>query len=174
MYQIGEYVVCRNKGVCRLDQITTLDLPGVSKERKYYILKPVYAAGSTVYIPIDTDDSSLRLALSDKEANCLISSIPEIPIIPLADEKTLETTYKEAIRQNTCEALIQLLKTLYLRKQKRIMRGAKITSLDSRYYKMAEDFLYGELSVSLSKSKEEIKSLITATIIDTFSDCITV
>ena len=52
MYNIGEYVACGNKGACKIDQITTLDISGVDKDEKYYILKPVYSAASTVYIPV--------------------------------------------------------------------------------------------------------------------------
>mgnify|MGYP001039301498 FL=1 len=42
MFEIGEYVVCGNKGVCLIQEITTLRMSGVVQNRKYYILKPVY------------------------------------------------------------------------------------------------------------------------------------
>ena len=51
MFSIGQYVVCGNKGVCTVEQITTLDISGVDKAKMYYILKPVYASTSTVYVP---------------------------------------------------------------------------------------------------------------------------
>ena len=60
MFEIGEYVVCGNNGVCLIKDITTLHMSGVDKKRKYYILKPVYAESSTVYVPVDTLQASIR------------------------------------------------------------------------------------------------------------------
>ena len=37
MFEIGDYVICGNKGVCRVEDIATLDITGVDKKRKYYI-----------------------------------------------------------------------------------------------------------------------------------------
>ena len=161
MFQSGDYVVCGNNGVCCVQGITTLDITGIDKKRKYYLLKPVFHSGSTVYIPLDTADASLRKAVSRQEADALIKSIPDISLIPLADEKTLERTYKEYIRVGSCESLVKLIKTIYLRKEKRIMKGCKITAVDSRYFKLAEDFLYGELSVALDISRDEVRDYIT-------------
>lgn len=160
MFQKGDYVIYGYNGVCHVQDITTLDIPGVDKNRKYYLLKPVYKPGSTVYTPVDTAESSLRPAMSKEEADNLIKTIPDIPVIPLNDEKTLEQTYKKYMRSNSSKAWVQLIKTLYLRREHRIMSGHKATALDNRYFDLAESSLYGELSVALGISKEELKSYI--------------
>ncbi|MBD5462449.1 MAG: CarD family transcriptional regulator [Lachnospiraceae bacterium] len=164
MFQKGEYVIYGNNGICLIQDITTLNIPGVDKDRQYYLLKPVYASGSTVYTPVDTAETSLRHALSKDEADSLIRSIPDIPLIPLTDEKTLEKTYKEYMRSNSCKAWVQLIKTIYLRKERRIMKGYKVTALDNRYFNLAETSLYGELSIALGKPRDEVKSYISSCI----------
>lgn len=164
MFQKGEYVIYGNNGICLIQDITTLNIPGVDKDRQYYLLKPVYASGSTVYTPVDTAETSLRHALSKDEADSLIRSIPDIPLIPLTDEKTLEKTYKEYMRSNSCKAWVQLIKTIYLRKEHRIMKGYKVTALDNRYFNLAETSLYGELSIALGKPRDEVKSYISSCI----------
>lgn len=164
MFQKGDYVIYGHNGICCIQDITTLDIPGVDKNRKYYLLKPVYMSGSTVYTPVDAAESLLRPAMSREEADNLIKSIPDIPIIPLSDEKTLEQTYKKYMRSNSSEAWVQLIKTIYLRKENRIMTGHKVTALDSRYFDLAESSLYGELSVALGKPREEVKSYIVSCI----------
>lgn len=161
MFQKDDYIICGNNGICQVQDITTLSLPGIDKNKKYYLLKPVYQPASTVYIPVDTADSTIRKALTRQEAEELIASIPDIPLIPLADEKTLEKTYKTYMHLSSCEGWIKLIKTIYLRKEKRIMKGYKVTAVDSRYFKQAEDFLYGELAISLDIPKEEVKNYIT-------------
>lgn len=164
MFQKGDYVICGNNGICCVQDVTTLDISGVDKKRKYYLLKPVFQSTSTVYVPLDAADKSIRKASSRQEADELIQSIPNIPLIPLADEKTLERTYKEYMHEGSCIAWIKLIKTIYLRKEKRILKGCKVTAVDSRYFKLAEDFLYGELSVALNISRDEVRNYIAKSI----------
>ncbi len=113
---------------------------------------------------MDTAETALRHALSKDEADSLIRSIPDIPLIPLTDEKTLEKTYKEYMRSNNCKAWVQLIKTIYLRKERRLMKGYKVTALDNRYFNLAETSLYGELSIALGKPRDEVKSYISSCI----------
>ena len=145
MFENGEYVVCGSKGVCVVENITTLDIPGVDKERLYYILKPVYMASSTVYVPVDATKPEMRKVLSRTEADKLVKSIPSIPTILCTNEKMLEQEYKTCMRTNNCEEWVKVIKTIYLRRQARLEAGRKVTAVDTRFFKIAEDYLYGEL-----------------------------
>ena len=160
MFVKGEYVVCGNKGVCVVDDVTTLNISGIDKERQYYILKPVYMAGSTVYIPVDTAKESMRRILSHEEADRLIESIPQIPRIVIANDKLLEQEYRNCMKTNCCEEWIRIIKTIYQRKQKRMEDGRKVTAVDAKYFRIAEDNLYGELAISLNVEKNEVESYI--------------
>ena len=50
----------------------------------------------------------------------------------------------------------KLWKTLYFRRKSRLEKGHKVTALDSRYYKLAEEKLCGELALVLGVDKEEL------------------
>ncbi len=164
MFEIGEYVICGNKGVCRVEDITTLDITGVDKKRKYYILKPKYVSGSTVYVPVDAAGESMRKILQPEEAKKLISRIPHIPLLTFADDKLSEQTYKECMRSNSCEELVRVIKTIYSRKKKRIEAGRKVTAVDAKYSHLAEESLYGELAVSLGIERDEVEAYIAGEI----------
>ena len=164
MFEIGEYVICGNKGVCRVEDITTLDITGVDKERKYYILKPKYISGSTVYIPVDSSKESMRKVLKPEEAKKLINQIPDIPLLTFTDDKLSEQAYKECMKSNSCEELVKVIKTIYIRKQRRIQAGRKITAVDAKYFHLAEESLYGELAVSLGISRDEVEAYIAGEI----------
>ena len=101
VFQKGERVVCGSKGVCVVEEITTLDIAGVDKKREYYILKPLYLSSSTVYIPVDTAEGSMRKVLAHEEAESLIRQIPEIPLITIANDKLLEQEYKNCLKAVT-------------------------------------------------------------------------
>jgi len=161
VFKKGECVICGGKGVCSIEDVTTLNMPGVDKDRKYYILKPLYIAASTVYIPVDTADDSLRSVLSREDAEELINKIPQILPITITNEKMLEQEYRACMRTNVCEEWIKIIKTIYLRKRKRIEAGRKVTAVDAKYFKQAEDNLYGELAVALEMSRDGVESYIT-------------
>lgn len=160
----GEYVVVGNKGVCAIEDITTLNISGVDKEREYYILKPVYVPGSTVYVPVDAAQDSMRRVLTKEEAKQLIDEIPEIPLITITNDKLLEQEYRGCMKTNNCEEWIKIIKTIYLRKQKRLEAGRKVTAVDAKYFRIAEDNLYGELAVVLDIPRNEVQEYITGEI----------
>lgn len=160
MFEIGDYVVCGNKGVCVVENIATLDISGVDKERQYYILKPKYQAGSTVYVPVDSPRDSMRHVLEKEEAQQLIAAIPEIPLLTITNEKLSEQTYRECLRTGSCEEWVRILKTICLRKEKRLKAGRKVTAVDAKYFRMAEDSLYGELAVALDMNRKELEEYI--------------
>ena len=130
VFQKGERVVCGSKGVCVVEEITTLDIAGVDKKREYYILKPLYLSSSTVYIPVDTAEGSMRKVLAHEEAENLIHRIPEIPLITIANDKLLEQEYKNCLKTSSCQDLIRIIKTIYLRKRAREEAGRKETAVD--------------------------------------------
>lgn len=134
VFQKGERVVCGSKGVCVVEEITTLDIAGVDKKREYYILKPLYLSSSTVYIPVDTAEGSMRKVLAHEEAENLIHRIPEIPLITIANDKLLEQEYKNCLKTSSCQDLIRIIKTIYLRKRARKEAGRKETAVDARLF----------------------------------------
>lgn len=158
MFSIGEYVTYGNNGVCMIKDITTLKIGGVDKNRRYYILKPVYMESSTVYVPTDALQASIRRVLSKEEADTLLLSIPQVETLTIKNEKEVEQQYRECMQSNDCEEWVRLLKTLYSRKKKRLEKGHKETAVDSRYYKLAEENLCGELAVALGLSRREVES----------------
>ena len=56
--------------------------------------------------------------------------------------------------------LISIIKTLYIRKQKRMAEGRKCTAVDEHYFKLAENQLHSELAFSLGVPKSEVHQII--------------
>lgn len=149
MFQIGDQVVCGSKGVCVVENITTLDLPGVDHSREYYILKPVYSNSSTVYVPVDSGKEVIRKVITVDDVKALICEIPSIPVLTAESDKLLEQRYKECLRTCECRDLVRILKTIYKRRQERLAMGRKETAVDAKYFHLAEEQLYGELALVL-------------------------
>lgn len=82
--------------------------------------------------------------------------IPDIPMLTIENEKFVEQDYKAALKTNRCEEWVKIIKTIYARKQKRLQAGRKETAVDGKYFKIAEDNLYGELAIVLGMQRNEV------------------
>lgn len=162
MFETGDYVVYGHNGICQVMGVTTMDMPGISKERLYYILCPEGQKEGKIFTPVDNDKMVLRKVMKQEDAEKLIAEIPSIEILEVMDEKRREEQYKECIKSCECRELIRIIKTIYLRKQERLSQGKKVTAVDERYLKMAEDNLYSELSILLGVPKNKMVEYISS------------
>ncbi len=164
MYEIGDYVIKSNNGVCKVENILHLDMPGTDKNKLYYLLIPRECQSARVYVPVDSKSSSLRKVLSKEEAWEIIRKIPETERTWNTNDKLREQEYKEAIQSCNPSALVGIIKNLYLRKKIRNEQGKKSTATDERYFKLAEDNLYSELAFAIGREKNEMRQIIADTI----------
>lgn len=164
MFKKNELIMCGGHGVCRVVNIIDNPIDRMDKERKYYVLEPVFEKGSTVYMPVDNDKVVMRRIMNRAEAEELVDGITGIETVWIQEEKGREQMYKEAIRTYDCRSLVQIIKTLYLRRQDRIKEGKKVLSSDEQYLRKAEELLYSEMSLALSISKEDVEQYITAAV----------
>lgn len=160
MFEVGEYIVYGCKGVCLIEEITHIDIPGSDRDRLYYVLAPYGDGKGKIYAPTDNEKVTMRKVITKSEAEQLIKEMPSIEELWVTDEKKRELKYKEALKTCDYRAWISIIKTLYCRKQQRISQGKKITSLDERYLKAAENELYSELSLTLGIPKNEMERYI--------------
>lgn len=160
MFDIGEYVVYGNKGVCKVNKIGPIDIPGMSSDRQYYTLSQVFTRGSTIFTPVDNDKSVLRKVLSSKEAKALIGEATTMKPVWIQNDKEREQKFTETLRSADTRSLFEMIISLYQRRERRLADGKKATSTDERYFHAAEDILLGELGISLGMGKDEVKDLI--------------
>lgn len=162
MFQTGDYMIYGNNGVCRVESVGTIDMiPGIPKDKIYYTLKPLYIKGSTIYTPADNQKVLIRPLISKEEAMELIDGVEEIETLWITNEKQREEIYKEELATCDCKELIKIIKTVYQRMQVRLAEGKKITNNDRKYFKMAQDSLYGELAIVLDMEKGKVEEFIT-------------
>ena len=164
MFQIGDYVVESNAGICHIEDILHLDGFGIDKKKLYYSLVPMSDDKTKIYIPVDSTSNLIRKASNSEEAWSIIKSISKIEAIHIEDERQRENKYKEALKSNNPIMLIKIIKTMFLRQQKRTNQGKKNTIMDDRYFKLAEDFLYSELAFAIGKDKKDMRQIISDTI----------
>ncbi|WP_349669632.1 CarD family transcriptional regulator [Lacrimispora sp.] len=168
MFQVNDLVVFGSHGICEVKEIGNLRMYEADQERTYYTLKPLYEEHqSAVYTPVDNRKTAIRAAATREEAMDLIDQIPSIEAIWVLDERERECIFKAIMLKCECAGWMQIVKTLYLKKRKRLAEGKKNTAKDDFYFNKAEDLLYGELAAALEVDKDGIKDMVMSRV---FSD----
>ncbi len=173
MYQKGDFVTYGCKGVCEIKDITTLKMDGIPKDRLYYELQMVRDAGSRIFTPVEheTEKNRMRLLLTEEEACDLLECLGEMDEIWISDDREREAGYRASLSQSDAKAMLAMIRSLYLRRKERMRLGRKLTAMDSKYLRMAEENLYTELSLALHMSAEEVEEQVTSRL-DCFSDAV--
>ena len=156
MFAVNDYIVYGNHGVCKVENIGTVSLAMVDKNKVYYTLRPVYKSEAVVYAPVENPKSVIRPVLTREDADKLIEEIPSLESVWIGNEKEREMQYKAALRSCDCRELIRIIKTLYYRKMDRIKDGKKVTVVDERYFRQAEEQLYGELAFAMDMERNQV------------------
>jgi CarD family transcriptional regulator len=160
LFKKGEYIVYGTTGVCMVKDITTMDREDAPKEKLYYVLEPAKTAGGMIMTPVEGNKSIMRKVLTKEEAYELLDGIKTIDKLWVSDEKQRESRYREALKTCDCKAWIGIIKTLYVRKKDRMVRGKRLTEVDERYMKKAKENLQGELAITLGISEGEVERFI--------------
>ena len=158
MYQKGDHIVYGTKGPCKVQDITYLDMSGCDEERQYYVLVPLDTKASTIYSPVDNQKVLMRSVISREEAEELVEKIYEMDVIKITNEKLREEDYKNVLRDCEPENYLRLMKTLMVRKEKRLAEGKKFTSVDERYLAEVTQKICLELALVLEKTVDEMQT----------------
>lgn len=156
MFEVGNFVVYGNAGVCKVDKVGSLEKMNMPKDKMYYTLVPVYSKGSKVFTPVDSDKVILRPVLSKEEATELVNDIDEMDEMWIPDNKKREETFKQSIRKCDCRELVRIIKTINTRRDERIAEGKKVTAGDEKMLHAAEENLSRELAVAFGLDKEVV------------------
>ena len=166
MYQIGDLIVYGSTGVCRVEAVETPRHRPGEEERQYYLLRPLYQDG-TIRIPVDTK-VFMRPVISREEAEKLIDAIPDMnaEVYHERNFTQLAAHYQEALGSHECSDLIELVMSIYAKKQDAESKKRKFGQVDARFMKRAESLLYGEFSVALGIPFDDVQGYIASRVSD--------
>ena len=91
-----------------------------------------------------------------------MQEIPNIEQLVVANDKSRNEKYKSALTTCDCIEWVRVIKSLYSRKKACIEKGKKVAVTDERYFKEAEDYLYGELALSLGIERDAVGDYIAS------------
>ena len=107
-YEIGDFVSKPVTGICKIEDVLSMDPMGGKNTKLYYLMKPVEDEKEKIYVAVSNADEKMRSCLTEEEAWDLIVRIPEISMEWKANERMREQEYKEAVKSNDPEVFVGL------------------------------------------------------------------
>lgn len=154
MFTEGQLVIYGGEGVCRIAAVGPSSLSGTDKTKLYYTLTPLTRSG-TVLTPVDTK-VLMRPILSRQEAEDFIAQLPQLP--PEEPEsrsmRLLKEFYQQIVTSYDCRRMAGLIRSAVRRRKHALRTGRKVSQMDERYLRRAENALYGELAAALDLPEE--------------------
>ena len=167
MYQVGDWIIYGNTGVCHVAEIRTIDSPYTDDDQLYYVLRPL-SQNYTISTPVNNTKVFTRPVISKSEAEQLVDSIPSIEAQAYHSQRVQELAeyYKTYVVMHDIADLVELTMSLHAKQHPAGGGEGKFGAVDQKFMKQAEDLLFGELSVALGIPKEEVPEYIASRVGD--------
>lgn len=142
MYQIGQCIMYRNIGICKIEAIGKLGFTS-DKEKEYYTLQPLNTTNHTkIYAPIDTDT--------------------------FFSKKTVQLTehYRSLLEGYDMIRHLKLFKEICQKEQRTKKDGKKFGQLDANYKNQIERLLIDEFSYALNETPDLSRKRLYESVLD--------
>ncbi len=159
MYNSGDYAVVSGSGVCRVDSVGRLSIPGADPDKEYYTLRPV-DDNCVLHIPADISDERMRPIITREQAISLIKSIPNVTISKKKDNQRL-ARYKEILADGKPDALLNVVIEIYQLNADSLEKGKPIGKMtEASIFREAEFLFNSEISKAIGCEPAEVPGVI--------------
>lgn len=160
-YHVGEYVLYKTTGICRITDIRTENFRDEG-DRVYYILTPVNDPYSSVFIPTDSValGESIKRVPTVEEVEKMIEDSLSVSYVYPADIKEKAALFDKIIHSGNRAEILWMAKNLALRKRETESQKKKFHVADTRYLSLAEKIITEDFAFVLEIDKSEVISYI--------------
>ncbi|MGN0518237.1 MAG: CarD family transcriptional regulator [Acutalibacteraceae bacterium] len=163
MFEINDVIAYGTTGICKIEDIRSEKLfSGDKKKIMYYILKPIYSPGSTVYVPVDNEKMTvkMRYILTKDEIDDMINQAKNKRIEWINDDQSRAVRFNDIMANGICADLLTLVKCLYDRKQQLAQTNKKFHAADERVLLAAEKSIKEEFAYVLEIDVDDVGNYI--------------
>ena len=152
---INDYVNYKTRGVCKIEDLRPMKFDPDSREREYYILRPVHQESSQIFVPADNQTliDQMRPVLSPEEIDRIILSVKDQSLTWEKDRKARSARFQEILSRRDERELLMLISCLYLKSKETANR---LSSTDTQILKKAELIIEQEFAFSLKISMQSV------------------
>lgn len=161
-YKKGDYIKYSSNGVCLVEDINTADFNPKAKDATYYILRPLSASSTTIFVPTDNELllSRMRKILTKEEINEIIVSFDKELVDWPEDKKERANYFGEIVKKDNPAELLQLAGAIYVKREELNARGKKLLASDNNILEQIERLIENEFSFVLKIAPERVSDYI--------------
>ena len=163
MFEVNDIISYGTTGICKIEDIRSERLfSGERKNVLYYILKPIYSPGSTVYVPVDNEKMTLKMRyiLTKNEIDNMINQAKNKSLEWINDDQSRAAFFNDIVANGICADLLILVKCLYDRKQQLAQTNKKFHAADERVLLAAEKSIKEEFAYVLELDINDVGNYI--------------
>ncbi len=157
-FEKGTYVRYGTSGVCLIDDIRPMTMPGTGTGTDYYVLRPAVNDNSVIYVPVNNEKITAVMipVLSVEEVRSIIRSTAENSLPWIEDRKCRAEQQREILRRCDRRELLRLISCIYLRKRELAESGRKLAGSDENVLRQAEKLVNNELTFVLGIEESQV------------------
>lgn len=156
-FKRDDYVVYRNYGVCKINDIREEDF---SKDgaKKYYVINQVEGDGAKFYVPTDWDGASvfIRPVLSKNDIDTAIADAEKLGTQWIDDRDDRASALSSVMASGNVPEILHAFKVLYRRKHDAAKTGHRFNECDKKFLNEAEKMITGEFAFSLGIHRSDV------------------
>lgn len=155
MFCVGQTVLYGSSGVCTIDDVTE---KRIGKNRlQYYVLKPLCAESSTVFVPTanKTLVGKIKSVMTEEEAQNMLAALPDCGEWNENKQERSEA-FRAVISGGSRVDLIRLIRLISFHGREQNAKGKRLHLSDERFLKEAEKMICEEFSLVLRLDRSEV------------------
>ena len=159
-FAIGDLLIYGETGVCRVDEIVEKEFLG--EVVSCYKLCPLYQS-CMIFTPVEGGNVFMRPIATRAEADALLESVSKVEpdICEINVPRVLSEHYDKIIKTHDCNEWIGLAVSIYAKRKRLIEQKKKLSAVDERFVKKAEELIFGELAAALGIDKASVREQFT-------------
>lgn len=160
VFHKGDTVIYGASGICEIDGIIRQSFCG--EDREYYVLRSVYCAGETVFVPTDSAALTGKMypALTKEEIDTLLTRLPADAPVWIESDDERKNRFAEILTSGDRIALLGMLRALWEHREKQEKKGKKLHIADERSFREGEKLLKEEFAHVLQIQPEQVPDYI--------------
>ncbi len=165
-FEVNTYVRYAASGICLIEAITCMVVPGMHQKMNYYVLHPIDNRSSAIYVPVDNEamTASMLPVPTREETERMLQSISMDEMEWIEDRKERTEAHREILRRCDCRELVILVGSFYLRRKALAESGRKLAGSDEAAFRQAERLINSELGFALGIEENKVSEYIRNTL----------
>ena len=161
-FEKGQHVIYGTNGLCTVEDIKKMSFIKGEKAKEYYILEPVKAKASTIFVPMDNEKlmSKMRGAMTKGQIDSLLLGMSDKELAWEDDRRVRAETFHDIIAKGVSEDLLLMIRCIYIKKRDLEERNKKLAMTDNKSLEFAEAMVEEEFSYVLDIKRSEVGAYI--------------